>query len=388
MFIPNKQTIDVMNFLEQDYIFLDAIINHVSDPIFVKDADFKFVILNEALCQLMACPKETLIGKGDYDFFSKEEADVFREKDAHLLATGVTSTNEEKITNTANQTRIISTKKSLYVAPSGAKYIVGIIRDITEIKTLQQQLSEVNKTLEEKVKTRTAELEQRNKELEEFAYISSHDMQEPLRTLMSSTARLEKECEDKLTGNAARYMQFIAESARRMSTIVQSVLTYSLLGKERIITNVDCNKVVSHIEQNLMQLIAETGTQLLITPLPTITSNYPEIRTLFQNLITNAIKFRRDEVPPVIKIKAHLANNFWVFSVADNGIGIDSYDTGKIFELFKRLHIREEFEGTGIGLSYCKKIINLNGGEIWVDSIPQEGSTFYFKLPKLNANEN
>jgi light-regulated signal transduction histidine kinase (bacteriophytochrome) len=221
-----------------------------------------------------------------------------------------------------------------------------------------------------------------NKELEQFAYVASHDLQEPLRMVASFSQLLERRYKDQIDEDADDYIEFIVEGANRMKKLIDDLLAFSRLNTEaKEFKLTDTNSALDDVLVNLNPTIMENNAQITHDPLPIIKVDSSQIRQLFQNLITNAIKFHGDE-PPKIHISAEETGKEWLFSVSDNGIGIDSNHLEKIFNVFNRLHTREEYEGTGIGLAICKRIVERHGGKIWVESEPGKGSTFYFTLSK------
>ena len=220
-------------------------------------------------------------------------------------------------------------------------------------------------------------------ELNQFAYINNHDLQEPLRTLTYFTQLLHDDYGDKLDEDGHRYIEFIHNSAVRMSKMVRDLFEYSILGKESVRSLIDCNKVVNAVLLDLDDSIKASQAKITLEKLPTIVGFETELRLLFQNLIANAIKFHnKDEIPEII-ISAGSSEKKWIFSIKDNGIGIDEKHNNKIFIIFQRLHNRDKFEGTGIGLAHCKKIVEMHGGKIWVESTPGSGSNFLFTIPIL-----
>ena len=225
------------------------------------------------------------------------------------------------------------------------------------------------------------QLAQKNKELEQMVYITSHDLQEPLSSITGFANLLEQNYEELLDEEGCRYLHYLTESCTRMSKLIKALLDYSLIGRERKLEQVDCNRLISEVSDNLYHTIHENNATILFDNLPTIDANAVELELLFQNLIGNAIKFHKNDVPPEITIKASKQQNVWKFSVSDNGIGIEEKFQEKIFNIFQRLHNKSEFDGTGIGLAHCKKIVSLYGGKIWVESVPGRGSTFHFTLP-------
>jgi signal transduction histidine kinase len=225
------------------------------------------------------------------------------------------------------------------------------------------------------------ELARSNRDLEQFAYVASHDLQEPLRMVATYTQLLAERYEGKLDENADKYIHYAVEGALRMQTLVKDLLAFSRVGrKQETPRETDCNLVVRNVIANLRSLIQETGARISYEALPVLVADPSELPQLFQNLIGNAIKFRRAE-PPEIRITAKKNKKEWLFSVEDNGIGIEPQHAQDVFVIFKRLHTREEYPGSGIGLAICKKIVEHNQGRIWVESQPGLGSRFQFTWP-------
>lgn len=246
----------------------------------------------------------------------------------------------------------------------------GTVLDITE-----------RKETEEKLKHYYLALDAKNKEIEQFAFIASHDLQEPLRTINSFNELLANEYADKFDDNGRIYVKYISQSALRMRELITGLLDYSRLGSKRVLRKTDCNALLKDVVSNLHTAISESGAVIEAGTLPVIAAYELELSLLFQNLISNAIKFRKKEVVLHLKITAEQTNNEWKFAFADNGIGIREKHFEKIFVIFQRLHSHESYEGTGIGLSHCKKIVELHGGKIWIESTVGIGSTFYFTMP-------
>jgi len=250
--------------------------------------------------------------------------------------------------------------------------VIAAIVDITKRKA--QEL---------KIQSALNLLKFNNDELKEFTYITSHDLQEPLRTISSFTKLINDEHKDELSEDLNTYINFISESSDRLSNLITNLLDYTRLGKEKKITLVDCNVLIKEILADLSVSISESKSKIsVVEPLPTITGCKGGLRILFQNLISNAMKFSKKDTPPQIKIFFKEDSEKWTFSVQDNGIGMKKKDLKKIFGLFTRLHNRESYEGTGIGLAYCMKVVKKHNGNIWVDSELGEGSTFYFTISK------
>lgn len=258
--------------------------------------------------------------------------------------------------------------------------LTASIRDVSEKKQLEKAIRDTNITLERKVKQRTEELERKNKELEQFAYVASHDMQEPLRTTSSFVDLLRKQYKGKLDDQADKYLDYIVQSSDRMKILIRDLLDYSRLGREKEKYQVDCNSIVEQVKADLNRVIRDNEAEIRTGRLPVLDGFPTELKLLFQNLVSNSIKFRRPDVPPVVEINAAKNDGEWEFSVRDNGIGIEAQYLDRIFVIFQRLHNRTDYDGSGIGLAHCKKIVELHEGRIWVESMPGEGSTFYFTI--------
>lgn len=224
------------------------------------------------------------------------------------------------------------------------------------------------------------ELERKNKELEQFAYVASHDLQEPLRTSSSYVKLLQRQYQGKLDDKANKYFNYIVDSSDRMKILIKDLLDFSRIGIKGEFEKVDCNKILKDVLADLEVAISDCSAEIRSENLPVVNGYPTELKQLFQNLIINAIKFRNKNVCPKISISALKIDNYWQFAISDNGIGIDKQHYDKIFIIFQRLHNRTEYKGSGIGLSHCKKIVELHHGKIWVKSTLGEGSTFYFTL--------
>jgi signal transduction histidine kinase len=227
-----------------------------------------------------------------------------------------------------------------------------------------------------------SELARSNAELEQFAYVASHDLQEPLRMVASFTQLLAKRYQDKLDQDAKEFINFAVDGATRMQTLINDLLAYSRVGIQgKPFKPTDGEAVLKMAVDNLARSIAQSGVIITHEPLPTICGDEVQLIQLFQNLIANAVKFHGQE-PPRVHISARRQDGEWVFAVRDNGIGIAPEQQKRIFSIFQRLHHRSEYPGTGIGLAICKKIVERHGGKIWVESEVGRGATFYFTVKK------
>jgi len=251
---------------------------------------------------------------------------------------------------------------------------------ITHLLKVAEDVTE-RKRSEERLKKTLADLERSNKELEQFAYVASHDLQEPLRVVTSYMNLLERRYQEQLDADARKFIAYAVDASRRMKNLIEDLLAYSRVEtRAGAFEPTDFDSVLDEALANLEAAINESGAVIRREPLPTLLADGSQLAQLFQNLVGNAVKFRGEEAPE-IRISAALEDDGWHFSVSDNGIGIEPRHTGRIFEIFKRLHTREEYPGTGIGLAICKKIVERHGGRIWVESSAGEGATFNFSIP-------
>jgi PAS domain S-box-containing protein len=253
--------------------------------------------------------------------------------------------------------------------------VMAVVRDISDRKQAQQELQRHAK-----------ELERSNAELEQFAYVASHDLQEPLRIVASYSQLLARRYQDKLDADANEFIDFIVDGASRMQGLINDLLSYSRVGSRgQEFEATDLNEVIESTLHILELGIQDNAATVTHDNMPTLMVDKSQMGQLFQNLISNAIKFHGDS-PPQIHLGVEQQAEEFVFTVRDNGIGIDPQYAERIFLVFQRLHGKKEYPGTGIGLAICKKIVERHGGRIWMESSPGEGSTFYFTIP-LNAQE-
>ena len=220
-----------------------------------------------------------------------------------------------------------------------------------------------------------------NKEMEQFAYISSHDLQEPLRTITNFSTLLNKKYQGKLDKDADEYLGYLLIATGRMQALIKDLLDYSRIGYDRKVEKLDCNIILNEVLADLDSAVKESGATIRVRKLPVI-NGYSDISLLFQNVISNSIKYRKADQPLVIAIDCKEEASEWIFSIRDNGIGIEKEYQDRIFIIFQKLHNKDTYAGTGIGLAHCKKIVELHGGKIWVESEPEIGSTFYFSISK------
>lgn len=357
-----------------DSIDLKELLESAPDAMIIVDRKGFIQLVNEQVRNIFGYSKEELLGqkieilipKRFHNNHSTHRTNFFekpnmRPMGAGLELWGVRKSGEEF-------------PVEISLSPIGSaenRFVTAAIRDISDRKMAEQALQESMR-----------ELNQKNKELAQFAYAASHDLQEPLRTVKSFVELLEKQYDGQFDERAAKYFRFISDASTRMSDLIKDLLDYSRIGRDRVFRPLDCNRIMVEVKEDLGALINETQTQLEVNPLPELTGSETELRLLFQNLISNAIKFRKKDTVPVIKITSESAKDSWKLSFRDNGIGIAEEHWERIFDIFQRLHSKNAYEGTGIGLAHCKKITDLHGGRIWVDSKLNEGSTFYVTLKK------
>jgi len=251
------------------------------------------------------------------------------------------------------------------------RFYTAILRDVTDRKNAERELE-----------AKAEELSRSNQELEQFAYVASHDLQEPLRMVSNYTQLLARRYKDKLDQDANEFIDFAVDGAKRMQALIHDLLQYARVGtRGREMKPTPAAKVITEALTNLAGAIDEAKAQVDVSPMPTVNCDSGQLTLVFQNLIGNAIKFRRAEGTPTVRVTAEQADDVWVFAVRDNGIGIDPKYFDRIFQMFQRLHTRTEYPGTGIGLALCKKIIERHGGRIRVESTPGQGTTFSFTMP-------
>ncbi|HRG88420.1 MAG TPA: PAS domain S-box protein [Chitinophagales bacterium] len=253
----------------------------------------------------------------------------------------------------------------------GDPIFIGFVSDSTEQKKAQRELQEYARRLE-----------QSNNNLEQFAYVASHDLQEPLRTITNFTGLLSEKHHDSYDDTSKKYLTYVVSAASRMKTLISDLLAFSRIGKHLVVENVNSGEILEEVIQDMHSLIKESNATISTNSLPVVACGRTELKIVFQNLLGNALKYRKPGEQPVVTISSEKqADGYWRFSIADNGIGIEPEYYEKIFVIFQRLHNEKEYSGTGIGLATCKKIVDMAGGKIWLDSVPGKGSTFYFTIP-------
>ncbi|WP_281615451.1 ATP-binding protein [Flammeovirga sp. SubArs3] len=255
--------------------------------------------------------------------------------------------------------------------PLSSDQLMISYENVSQLKRIERELLQKNQDLIET-----------NKSLEEFAYITSHDLQEPLNTISSFVNILKSRYFEKFDNTGRRCLDYIEKSSIRLSNMIQGILSHSRLGSNATITDIDLNIIVADIKEDLMKALHEKCATINSDNLPTLKGDAIGLRVLFQNLIENGLKYQKEGNDPEIKIQVEESENGgYLFSISDNGIGIEEKYKKKIFQVFQRLHDDTTYKGSGLGLANCQKIVNKSGGKLWVESIVGQGSTFYFTLP-------
>ena len=369
---------------EQERSLLAAIVASSDDAIISKTLEGRITSWNQAAQQLYGYSPEEVLGRPIAILVPPDRSSELARILARL-AEGEQIGHYETVRVKKDGERI---DVSLTVSPirDAAGTVLGastITRDITSRKRAEKTLAALNRTVQE----RAEELARSNAELERFAYVASHDLQEPLRMVSSYTQLLEQRYKGKLSPEADKFISYASEGAKRMQQLIKDLLVYARVGKTKeALQPVECSNVLAGALGNLHLRIVETDAQITVEELPRVVADQARLTQLFQNLIENAIKFR-GVASPKIHIGAARSGDEWVISVCDNGIGIEPRHAQRIFEVFQRLHDRAKYPGTGIGLAIAKKIVEQHGGRIWVESKQGSGATFRFTMPLLHGYE-
>lgn len=347
--------------------FRENILNSLGVPVFVKDSDHKWVMVNKAFCDMIGRESKELLDKSDFDFFPADEAQVFWDMDSQVFETGEENINEEVFTDAKGIGYIILTKRNLVKDEDGACFLVGVIHDVTERKKLIDSLKNSNSLLEN------------------YANMVSHDLLAPLRTLTGFADLLKTTATDKLEDSEKRYLDMIYKSAIRMGNLVEKLLRFSSINHK----DLELSKIVTR--DFFRETIFDLGSELENIPYSVTHGEYPVrivgdrklLKMLLQNVLSNAIKFRSPERKLNIDVSVEDLGNSYEFTIKDNGIGMGEGDLVKIFDMFTRLNSTRRYEGSGIGLSLCRLIVKLHNGSIAAHSKLGSGSTIVFSIGKF-----
>ena len=364
------------NNLQSAKDYIDNIIKSLIDTLIVTDSDGTIKMINKSALELLGYNRDEIIGE--------KLSIIFPEQDLP---------KDERLIDTYIRKKYVSKAEVRYQTKNGEIIPVSIsssvIKDINDeidgVVFVAQDISDYKRA---ELLARSSEaLERSNKELEQFAYVASHDLQEPLRMISSYVQLLKRRYADNLDSDANEFIDFAVDGAERMKILIKDLLAFSRIGtkgEEFKITSTQT--ILEEIISNLEISIKENNVVITIDPLPDLVVDRTQIMQLFQNLISNAIKYRGDKSPK-IQIEVQDKYSEWLFSFKDNGIGLEPKYADKIFVIFQRLHGKGEYSGTGIGLSIAKRIVERHGGQIWVESEPGKGSTFKFTIPKHKSDE-
>ncbi len=357
-----------------------SLVQNSSDIIAVLRADGIIQYVSNSCKRVMGYEQADVAGENVLDFVHPDDVPQFQafferlveDPDAELSA-------EFRFSHSDKSWRILEITGSNLLDHPSIKGIVINARDVTE-----QRLAE------EKVERYAADLERSNRELEQFGYVISHDLREPLRMVSSFLRLLDNRYSDQLDAKGKEFIDYAVDGAERMQEMIRALLNLSRVEtRGEPLAPVDCEVVLKRTVNALQRTIEENDVEITHDPLPTVIADRGQLGQVFQNLIANAIKFRREGVTPRVHVSAspspqpspRQGEGEWLFAVADNGIGIDPEQAERVFQVFQRLHTEEEYPGLGIGLALCKRIVERHGGRIWVESEPGEGSTFKFTIP-------
>lgn len=369
-----SEQMSIQHQLRDERNYLDRLQNALGDAVFVVRMPERIIdAVNEAITQILGYRPEELISRHtEILYASHEEYQAFGE----IIDEGI-SGHKEVIHSPLNLKSREGTVVPCEVTVSFLRgedgaitQVIGVLRDVSDRIESEEQLSKA-----------MIELERSNKDLEQFAYAVSHDLQEPLRMVSSYVELLSRRYEGRLDSDADDFIGYATDGAARMKSMIEDLLAYSRVGtRGEPFASVEAESALESALANLHNLIEENGATITHSILPHVDADESQLVQLFQNLIGNAIKFRGGP-PPAIHVASVKQDGFYLFSVRDNGIGIDSSHQEQVFQVFQRLHNRDKYPGTGIGLAICKRVIERHGGRIWVKSKPGKGSTFYFTLP-------
>ncbi|MDB9512430.1 response regulator [Kamptonema animale CS-326] len=325
-----------------------------------KIVDFQWILVNHSVEAILALKSEELVGK-----YLLEEMPLHRKNGLFDLYVSVVETGEPLDTEFYYEQEKLSPCWLQIVAVKLNDGFAVTFHNITARKQAEEELA------------------RSNAELEQFAYVASHDLQAPLSTIASYAQLLEGRYRDQIDANAMKFIQKMIKGSVRMQSLIDDLLEYSRVSKKsKDFEATDCNQIFEEACGNLHLAIRKNQATVSRCDLPIVIGDCSQMVQVFQNLIGNAIKYRRD-YPPIIHLSVERRETDWLFSVSDNGIGIDSKHSERIFQIFQRLHTQEEYTGTGIGLAICQKIVERHGGKIWVESQLGAGATFYFTLPYI-----
>ncbi len=357
------------------------IVETTQEGIWLIDENNKTNFVNKRMCEILGYTSAEMMGKEHADFMDEEGRKLAAKRMEKGKDGDVQAMDAKFITRDGAIVWAHLANNIVLDDDGNCIGALSMVTDITQRKLDEESIqhSDINLAIKNK------ELKEKNKELEQFAFVASHDLQEPLRTTSTFVGLLQDQYKGKLDEKADKYLNYIGQASDRMKVLINDLLEYSRIGNKQDIKQLDCNTIMNEVLADLDTAISESGAEINTQPLPVIHGYQTEIKQLFQNLAYNAIKFRQKHIPSRIHISARKIRDAWQFAFADNGIGIAEEHNERIFIIFQRLHTRNEYKGSGIGLSHCKKIVELHKGKIWLESELGKGTTFYFTIPQYNS---
>lgn len=363
----------VNQLVDKERAFLQTLIDNLPVNVYVKDRESRKTLINKRELEHMGVTDvNEVLGKSDHDLYPRWSADISRKEDLEVFETGKGFVDLETINEKKNGEKnwFLTSKIPIRDNEEGGEVtrLLGISYNITKYKKAEEKLRQLSI------------LESKSKEMEQFAYVASHDLREPLLTIRGYTELLDEDFSEDWDEDAKSVLVFIQNAVNRMDALIHGLLDYSRLSQVKQLSAVKLDDVLQDVQEDLAAVIHSNDALIIVEKMP-IVKGYPlEIKLLFQNLISNAIKFKKEGISPKIEISGKKIDKGWQFLVKDNGIGMEKRNLEKIFNIFSRLHSKEKYPGTGIGLANCKKIAELHNGQIWVESVPNEGSSFYFTI--------
>lgn len=357
------------------------VLDGLREAVLILNGKFDILFANRALSNVLRVAVDEAAGRSLFSLGGSVWNDPKLRRDLSRVIVEGWELNDLEVEQDLEQKGkryLVLNARRLMASAESVPMLLLAIQDVTEQRLANAERVRVQSELE-KLAT---ELARSNQDLERFAYVASHDLQEPLRMVASYTQLLARRYAGQLDARADKYIAYAVDGATRMQELVNGLLAYSRVSRQgEDFVPVACEQVLESVLRNLEHACRKTGAVVTHDALPTIRGNPTQLTQLLQNLISNALKFRGSE-PPRVHVSARAAADQWLFSVRDNGIGIDPQYFQRIFVIFQRLHTREQYSGTGIGLALCKKIVEHHGGRLWVESAPGSGSTFLFTLPR------
>lgn len=368
--------------ISESQLLLETVIESVPDPIYVKDAQGRLMMVNTATARVFGQPRESVVGRRDRDLLPDTVASAIEAVDREVLA-GRNQVVEELIPDGERGLRdYLSTKSPMRDEAGAVIGLVGVSRDITERKLAERALVRLNRELELRVEDRTRQLQDANAELQSFAYSVAHDLRAPLRAMKGFSQALAEDYADRLDETGREYLARIDDGATRLDLLIQDLLAYSRLSQEEFrLERVDLDAVVDHALEQLSAAITASGARIdVVRPLPCVRGHHRVLVQVVTNLLSNAVKFLAPDAAPQVRVHGQAAGGRVRLQVEDNGIGIAREHQARVFEVFQRLHGMTQYAGTGIGLAIVKKGVERMGGSVGLDSDVGVGSRFWIEL--------